>query len=358
MRATLPARHLLRLGHEVDVVVVSDAEEDIHVYGPGTSEVHITRVQRGWRSPGAVTDTLAKIAPDVVHAIGTGRATFWPGLRYRQSEPATVLITDIDERLSTVYPFPKNLLMSRWESVAVAESDLVIVVSREMEKHFTRGHPSARLAYLPNAVDLETFDQYAGRADQIRQQLGEGPIVMYMGFMLPQYRTDRVLEVARSVVDARPNVRFILIGKGPERAHLESMTADLGLQEVVAFTGFIADEELPGYLSASDVLLFPIEDTPINRARCPNKTFVYCAAQVPIVTNPVGEVKNALGEHARYFDFDSNENFAEAIIDTLNSGQPRPPRAIAERHSWATRTREYVKALQSLECLEGALADA
>lgn len=357
MRATLPARHLLRLGYEVDIVVVSPTEEDIYIYGPEPERLEITRIEQGWRSPAAVRKVLEEMAPDIVHAIGTGRATFWPGLRYRNSNSSAILVTDIDERLSEVYPFPKNLFMARWESVALAQSDVVLVVSEQMHKDFSENNPSAKLVYLPNAVDLETFDQHADRADEIRQKFGGQPIVTYMGFMLPQYQTDRVLQVARRVVDMRPDVRFVLIGKGPERPRLESLTADLDLEEAVTFTGFVPDEDLPAYLTASDVLLFPIEDTAINRARCPNKTFLYCAAAVPIVTNPVGEVENALGQHARYFDFESNEDFADAIMQTLETGEPYPPRKIAERHSWTRRTQEYLAALETLNCLEDITTD-
>jgi glycosyltransferase involved in cell wall biosynthesis len=295
--------------------------------------------------------------PTVVHAIGTGRATFWPALRYRQTENSSALVTDIDERLSAVYPFPKNLIMRRWENIALAQSDMVVVVSEEMQKMFSQISPSARLTYLPNAVDLEMFDRHADRAESVRQQLGGREIVTYMGFLLPRYRTDRVLRVARRVRDERPGVHFVIVGKGPERQRLEGIVRDLGIEDDVTFTGFVSDEDLPGYLAASDALLFPIEDTHMNRARCPNKTYVYCAARVPIVTNPVGEVHNALGEHARYFDYESDESFASAIIETLDTGQPRPPRELAQQHSWAKRTREYVSALNSLNPLVGAFDD-
>lgn len=348
MRATLPARHLLRKDYEVGVVVISPEKADIHIYGGRPKGLRVVRVPRGWFAPDKVRSVLDEMAPDVIHAIGTGRATFWPGLRYKQAHPKTTLITDIDELLSAVYPFPKNVIMRRWEHIAVERSDMVLAVSHEMQERFTRHSDGPRICYLPNAVDLETFDKHARPSGELQRITKGRPAVTYMGFMLPRYQTRRVVEVAQRVLQQAPEVHFILIGKGPEKPKLQAMAADLGIGEKVTFTGFIPDEDLPHYLSASNALLLPIEDTPVNRARCPNKVFLYCAAQRPIVTNAVGEVKYILGDDAIYFDFPSNEDFADKILRALTNGEPCPSRRKVEENSWAARADRYLSELEKL----------
>lgn len=349
MRATLPARYLVRKKHEVSVIVVSPHEADIHIYGGRPDGLGIIRVDHGWMAPGRVRAALDEIAPEVVHAIGTGRATFWPALRYKQAHPDTILVTDIDELLSAVYPFPKNVFMKRWEQTALMRSDMVVVVSRELQDRFEQCHANARICYLPNAVDLETFDRYAKTSREIAQIADDRPVVIYMGFMLPRYRTERVIEVAQLVLQQNAEVQFVLIGKGPEKQKLETMVQNVGIADNVTFTGFIPDEEVPQYLSAANVLLLPIEDTSINRARCPNKVFLYCAAQIPIVTNAVGEVKHTLDEDALYFDFASNEDFAQKIMRALETGEPYPSRSKVEENSWAARVEHYLTELEKVK---------
>ncbi len=348
MRATLPARHLLRNDCEVAVIVVSPEQANIHMYGGRPDGLEVVRVPHGWLAPRKVRRAIDEIAPDVVHAIGTGRATFWPGLRYKQENPTTLLVSDIDELLSAVYPFPKNIFMRRWEQTALMSSDMVVVVSHEMEERFAGQAGDGRICYLPNAVDLEAFDRYTESSGEIQRITGGKPAVTYMGFMLSRYQTRRVIEVAHLVLQREPDVHFVLIGKGPEKPKLEAMDADLGIAEKVTFTGFISDEDVPQYLSASNALLLPIEDTAVNRARCPNKMFLYCAAQTPIVTNAVGEVKYILGEDAIYFDFPSNEDFADKILSALENGKPCPSRAKVEENSWAARAEHYVAELEKV----------
>jgi len=345
MRASLPARYLLRRGHSVNLIVITLPGQEPHWYGGKAEGLTVHEVERAYGSGLRVRALLEDIRPDVVHALGTGRATFWPAYYYRRKRQDALLVTDIDEQLSCVYGFPKNLLMRRWERKALLHSDLAVVVSRAMEEKFRRLEPRAHLGLLPNAVDLENFDSYRGRAEEVKARLGNRPTVTYMGFLLARYQAEVVVDVAEMVARERPEVQFVIIGRGPMKAQLEARAADKGLAETVRFTGFVADEEVPGYLCASDVLLFPIEDNEVNRARSPNKVHQFCAAQVPIVTNRVGEVENTLGEHGVYYDFDSVEDCAAKVLAALASGKPRPPRELAEANCWAHRTEQYLEML-------------
>ena len=345
MRATLPARYLVRRGHEVDLVVITLPGREPHWYGGKAEGLEVHEVKRAYGSGRGVRAVLEDIRPDVVHAIGTGRATFWPAYYYCRQREGVRLVTDIDEQLSRVYGFPKNLVMRRWERKALEHSDLAVVVSRDMEERFGRLVPGARIGLLPNAVDLESFDRDRGRAAEIRARLGDKPTVTYMGFLLARYQAEVVVDIAAVVTRERPEVQFVIIGEGPMKGQLEARAAEQGLGESVRFTGFLADEEVAGHLCASDVLLFPIADNEANRARSPNKVHLFCAAEVPIVTNRVGEVGNTLGEHGTYYEFGSVEDCAAKVLGALASGGPRPPRELAEANCWARRTEKYLALL-------------
>jgi hypothetical protein len=54
----------------------------------------------------------------------------------------------------------------------------------------------------------------------------------------------------------RSGLRLVLIGDGPARATLESLAAELGIAERVAFTGSLPFEEVPCYLKSADMFTF------------------------------------------------------------------------------------------------------
>jgi glycosyltransferase involved in cell wall biosynthesis len=49
---------------------------------------------------------------------------------------------------------------------------------------------------------------------------------------------------------------LVVVGSGSEGQPLRNLTADLGLQDHVEFTGYISDQDLPAYLASSDIFVF------------------------------------------------------------------------------------------------------
>ena len=39
----------------------------------------------------------------------------------------------------------------------------------------------------------------------------------------------------------------------------------------MAFAGWVSSQDLPGYFAAADVAIYPLDDTLLNRAKCPVK---------------------------------------------------------------------------------------
>ncbi len=346
MRASLPSRYLMRDGHEVHMIVIRKPGRNPHIYGsPKGLRVHM--VEKSWGCGHTVKQMLDRLEPEIVHSLAPGKNTFLSALKHTKTTGAA-LVVDIDEWLSKVYPFPKNLLIRQLEHKALREADVALCCSIFMHDAFAAMHPKAQLGYLANANDLEFFDAHRDRASEVRAEYNDRPLVTYLGTMLPQYQADTVLDIAALVHERRPDAQFLMVGGGPLRESLAREASGRGMDEYLRFTGFVPDEELPGLLCASSALLFPIEDTDINRARCPNKTFLFAAAQVPIITNSVGEVARALGNEALYFPYGDWACCADLVVEALQTGEPKVSRATAEAHSWETRTRQYLEIIAPL----------
>jgi glycosyltransferase involved in cell wall biosynthesis len=77
-----------------------------------------------------------------------------------------------------------------------------------------------------------------------------------VGLFEPRKNQAFLLQVAREVLKARPEVHFLLIGDGPSRPQIEAMARDFGIEKNVVFTGLRPD--VPRLmLSAMDVFAFP-----------------------------------------------------------------------------------------------------
>jgi glycosyltransferase involved in cell wall biosynthesis len=120
----------------------------------------------------------------------------------------------------------------------------------------------ACVSVLPNVVDETRFTvgtrteklmkRYALRTDErvvltvARLDSGEA----YKGY-------DRIVQALPAVEAVCGRVRFLLVGKGDDRARLEMLARDLGVEHKVTFAGFVPDEELVDHYRLADVFAMP-----------------------------------------------------------------------------------------------------
>lgn len=87
------------------------------------------------------------------------------------------------------------------------------------------------------------------------------------------------LEVVADAARLRPDIRWVLVGHGNQRAHLERLAADLDNMEI---HDPYSDELYPMVLAAADVLLLS-ERAGVGNMSLPSKLTAYVAAGRPIV---------------------------------------------------------------------------
>jgi glycosyltransferase involved in cell wall biosynthesis len=196
-------------------------------------------------------------------------------------------------------------------------------------------------------VDLEVFDRQKTGWEELKEQWAGRKVLTYFGALMPHYDADIVFEVAVKLLARRNDLVFLFVGDGKMRSVLSERAAREGLTDSIRFCGFVPDEQVPKYLCASDVFVFPIRDNWWNRARCPGKVYYFTAAMAPIVTNPVGEVYEALRDCAWYFKDGDAEDLIRALEECLATANNRlrMNRALAEKHSWQARARAYIQFL-------------
>lgn len=97
---------------------------------------------------------------------------------------------------------------------------------------------SDKVKIIRNGVDPELFDTRDDR--DVLAEFGFGsrdPVVGIVAALRPEKDHITLLRAARIIVDDVPNARFLIIGDGPIRAKLEALSADLGIERSVYFTG-------------------------------------------------------------------------------------------------------------------------
>ena len=111
-----------------------------------------------------------------------------------------------------------------------------------------------RLVLWPRGVDGMLFRPDRPKRARVREALGFGPddvVIGHVSRLAAEKNVHHLAEALRAVGEARPNVRFLFVGDGPERAELERAIGPNG-----RFVGYQGGEDLADYYSASDLFAF------------------------------------------------------------------------------------------------------
>ena len=85
----------------------------------------------------------------------------------------------------------------------------------------------------------------------------ETPHLLCLGRLSPEKGFDLALTAFASIVDRFPHARLTIAGDGPERPALEQQAAELDLEEVVDFVGWVVPEKVPSLINAATVVMMP-----------------------------------------------------------------------------------------------------
>ncbi|WP_297486562.1 glycosyltransferase family 4 protein [Thermococcus sp.] len=183
------------------------------------------------------------------------------------------------------------------------------------------------IALIPNGVDV-------GLIKSIPPAELESDVV-FAGRLIPEKGVDLLLRALAEVKEEIPDVRAVVIGDGPERGRLEQLSARLGLEDSVLFTGFLESrDEVIAIIKASKVFVLPSRREGFGMV-----VLEAMASGLPVVTlnAPMNAARFLVGEGA---GFAVGADELGVIILTLlgdkklNRKMGAKGRMLARRYEW------------------------
>lgn len=219
----------------------------------------------------------------VLYAVPTyGIQTIWSASRFRVPVVFRALDVSHKIRASLLSPVTKWIEKYIYKNVGSLSANNA-AMGRYCIELGQRIKPT-KVHYPP--LDLAHF-QAGARDVTLRQSFGfreQDRVLVYMGsFFYFSGLADALREFARSSEGAQ-NTKFLLIGGGELDQELRGLVVELGLENKVVFTGFIAYQDLPRYLKIADLALNTLEPTQVANVAFPNKVLQYMAAGLPVVS--------------------------------------------------------------------------
>jgi glycosyltransferase involved in cell wall biosynthesis len=117
-----------------------------------------------------------------------------------------------------------------------------LVVSESTREEFLKlGFRQEDLHIVPNCVDPTVYRP-------VEAAKSSAPLIGYFGRLKKYKSVDHLLRAFRIVKGSFPEVRLTIVGEGDDKARLERISQELGLQDSVAFAGHVAGTRKVDYL--------------------------------------------------------------------------------------------------------------
>jgi glycosyltransferase involved in cell wall biosynthesis len=212
----------------------------------------------------------------------------------------------------------------RLERATYRAADVVISTNESYrEAALNRGNmPADKVFVVRSAPAVERFRQVPAEP---ALKKGKPHLLCYLGVMGPQDGVDYALRSLAILRDDlhRDDWHAVFVGAGDTFDDMVVLAKELGLDDVVEFTGRIPDEDLVRYLSTADVCLSPDPHNPLNNVSTMNKVMEYMAMSRPIVSFELREARVSAGEAAVYAPANDEAEFAKLTARLLDDPEER-----------------------------------
>ena len=195
----------------------------------------------------------------------------------------------------------------------------VTVANADVRKGREWGLFDTNVSVIRPGIDPKPFQLPLPQTDRqrLREEFGVGSgdyLIGVVACLKPQKAPQDVIAVAKLVCARRPGARFVLIGDGVLRAHIEALIEREGLNDKVRLVGWRRD--IPRAMGSFDLLL-----STSRWEGLPRVMLEAAVAQLPIVATRVGGVEEAVVQRDRVRLYEAGDvaGLAEGIDVLLSA---------------------------------------
>ncbi len=135
----------------------------------------------------------------------------------------------------------------------IQNTDYLLTASRSLQRACRDIAPGVRIGTYINSVDTQIFRKVS---PAIKHYDKDKYIIVCPARLVPVKGVEYLLSCI-PIVQRELSVEVYILGSGPLRRRLESLSRSLNLTNCVHFLGDVPNYDMPGYLSSADVVVVP-----------------------------------------------------------------------------------------------------
>jgi glycosyltransferase involved in cell wall biosynthesis len=251
------------------------------------------------------------------------------------------------ELFETLYGSARLKQALAWvEQRVLRFADHAITVTDQLKRRYVeRGARADRIGVVLNAADPSTG--LAGWSPPQSAPNGHFTVMSH-GAIEDRYGQDTIIEAARRLRAALPDLRVVFTGKGSEVDRMLSMIKAAGLEDIVRFEGWVSVRRLNDLLHTADVGIVAQKASSYSHLVHTYKMVDYWIFGLPVIASRLRAVSELYDETViEYYEAGDADDLARAIQRLHDdSGRreqlSRNGRLAHDRHGWAAQRETFL----------------
>ena len=219
-----------------------------------------------------------------------------------------------------------KILIRPWHLLVFKKADYITAISADLKNRAEKNKVKATMEIIPNGVNIKQFSEDRKTEDltALKNKLGKLENDKFIITTSRLVLKNAVDDVIKALEYLPANIKFLILGVGPDENSLKLLVKNLKLENRVLFLGRIDQKDLLRYLKISDIFVRPSLSEGLGIS-----FLEAMAAGLPIIATPVG-----------------------GIVDFLHDGQTgllcevRNPKSIAEKTKIYLENKELTEAIK------------
>jgi len=246
------------------------------------------------------------------------------------------------------------------ETRAILRADHVFTICEGLRADIVaRGIRADKVTVIPNAVDVASF-ALAGAPDAgLLAQLGlsGSTVIGFVGSFYAYEGLDLLLSALPQLLAARPDIKLLLVGGGPQEPPLRQQAQQLGVADKVVFAGRVPHQEVHRYYDLIQVLAYPRHPMRLTELVTPLKPLEAMAQGQLFVASDVGGHKELISHNQTgvLFRAGSANALAQALLELLDN-PARWPQLRANGRAFVENERQWKNSVANYAAPYAALA--
>jgi glycosyltransferase involved in cell wall biosynthesis len=203
------------------------------------------------------------------------------------------------------------------EALLYRSSTLVVGQTKGIVSNINNRFSQIPTYWLPNGIDFHAFNIHANGAS-FREKNGYAEndfLLVYAGVLGHAQGLEVILEAAAKTT-AVQNIKYLIIGDGPEYELLINIAKDKNLTNIT-FLGNIPREQMPTAVAACDAYIVPLKKNDLFLGAVPSKLFEPLAMGKPILLGVDGEARELFIHQGNAGLYNEPENSEELTSNIL-----------------------------------------